>query len=93
MYMGGWVAFKRENYASGLGDALILLERCIPYKFKWLWCIYQTCMYLVLVCEVSDETVGVIVLLLVKRGEEGEVRPITIGLVTHVITNPARQRK
>ena len=49
--------------------------------------------YLVLVCEVSDETVGMIVLLLVKRGEEGEVRPITIGLVTHMITNPAKQRK
>jgi hypothetical protein len=46
-----------------------------------------------LVCEVGDEAVGVVVVLLVKGGEVAEVRPVTIGLVSHVITNPTNERK
>lgn len=43
--------------------------------------------------EVGDEAVGVVVLLLVKGGEIAEVRPVTVGLVAHVIANPTNERK
>lgn len=40
-----------------------------------------------LVGEISNETVRVIVIPMVEWGEGTEVRPITIPLVSHVISN------
>ena len=48
---------------------------------------YKT-QYLGLIAEVLNEAVWMVVLLLVERNKEGEVVPVPILLVSHVICNP-----
>ena len=43
---------------------------------------------LCLVVEVLDQAIRMVVLLLVKRSKESEVGPVSILLITHVVTNP-----
>ena len=47
-------------------------------------------MYLVLIGEVSDEAVWVVVLLMIERIESIKVIPVTIVLISHVVTDSAR---
>ena len=48
---------------------------------------YKT-QYLCLIAEVLNEAVWMVVLLLVERNKEGEVVPVPILLVSHVVCNP-----
>ena len=47
--------------------------------------------HLSLVIEVFDEAVGVVVLGLVEGREEGEIIPVTIILVSHMIAHTVRE--
>ena len=55
-------------------------EQCIPPHFS-------------LVVEVLDEAVGVVVGCLVERLEEGEIVPVSVPLVAHVVGHTACERK
>lgn len=48
---------------------------------------YRT-QYLCLVVKVLNEAVWMVVLPLVKRNKEGEVVPVSVLLVSHVVCNP-----
>ena len=56
---------------------------------KWLSLYsYRTQLYLCLIAEVLNEAVRMVVLLLVERNKEGEVVPVPVLLVSHVVCNP-----
>ena len=46
-----------------------------------------------LVAEVCNEAVRVVVLSLVERGEEGEVVPVSVVLVAHVVAHSVRKER
>ena len=48
---------------------------------------YRT-QYLCLVVKVLNEAVWMVVLLLIERNKEGEVVPVSVLLVSHVVCNP-----